>query len=166
MSSRGTLIAGLLAAGMGIFPILIGLGVVPVDERSVHAPMWIAIAAGLMFLLAGISIAVGALQGASPSGELPENTGWWLRLFYYLLGLVVAGLLASIGSWVAFGRGDRSFGGTGMFLLSREANAVAGRIIFGFGAVLTWLCVLGLVVSGARKLFSKPAGETERDTAR
>jgi len=139
------------------------LGVVPVDERSVHGPMWIAVAAGLMFFLAGISIAVGALQGASSSGELPANTGWWLRLFHYVLGLAVAGWLAAIGSWVAFGPGDRSFGGTGMFLLSREASAIAGRIIFGFGALLTWFCVLALAVSGARKLFTKTG---DQDAAR
>jgi hypothetical protein len=42
-----------------------------------------------------------------------------------------------------------------MFLLSQEANNITGRIIFGFGAVLTWHCVLAMAISGARKLFSK-----------
>jgi hypothetical protein len=111
MSSSGTLISGLLAAGIGIIPILIGLGVIPVDERSVHGPMWTLLAAGLTFFLAGVSIAVGALQSVSESGELPENSSWGVRLFYYVLGLAVASLLAAVGTCVAFGPGERSFEG-------------------------------------------------------
>ena len=34
-------------------------------------------------MLAGISIAVGAIHGVSETGELPKDTGWWMRLFYY-----------------------------------------------------------------------------------
>jgi hypothetical protein len=76
-----------------------------------------------------------------------------MRLFYYVLGLTAAAALASIGTWVAFGPGPRAFSGTGMFLLSREAGETVGRIVFGFGAVLTWLITVALAVSGARKLF-------------
>jgi hypothetical protein len=49
----------------------------------------------------------------------------------------------------------RHFGGTGMFLLSAEANNLIGRIVFGIGAVLAWLCVVALAVNGARKLFPR-----------
>lgn len=108
VSPRGTFLCGLLAAAMGVFILLMGLGVVPVDPRTVHAPMWIASAAAA---------------------------------------------LASIGSWVVFGPGSRTCSGTGMFLLSREAGETVGRIVFGFGALLTWLITLALAVSGARKLF-------------
>ena len=31
---------------------------------------------------------------------------------------------------------------------------LVGRILFGLGAVLTWLCTIAIAVSGARKLFS------------
>lgn len=154
-SRRGRFICGLLAAGMGMFVMLVGLGVVPVKPRPGDGPMWIVTAAGMMFLLAGVSIAVGAIQGVPESGELPEDTNWWFRLFYYVLGLVIACALAAIGSWVAFGPGERFFGGPGMFLLSREANNMFGRIAFGFGAVLSWLCLLGLAISGARRLFQR-----------
>ena len=102
---------------------------------------------------AGISIAVGAIHGVSASGELPKDSNWWMRVFYYVVGLAIVGGLAAIGSWVAFGPGARSFSGPGLFLLSAENAALVGRIIFGFGAVLTWLCLIALVASGARKLF-------------
>ncbi len=54
--------------------------------------------AGIVFMLAGISIAVGAIHGVSETGELPKDSGWWMRLFYYLIGVVIAGALACIGS--------------------------------------------------------------------
>ena len=152
-SPRTTFFCGLLAVGMGGFLLLVGFGLVPMNPRSVHGPLWIASAAGFAFMLAGISIAVGAIHGVSETGDLPKDTGWWMRLFYYVVGLVLAGSLACIGSWVAFGPGPRTFSGTGMFLLSPEAGAMVGRIVFGFGAVLTWLCTIALAVSGARKLF-------------
>jgi hypothetical protein len=153
-SSRTRFVCGLLAVAIGVFFLLIGLGVVPVNPRSVHGPLWIVSAAGIAFMLAGISIAVGAIHGVSETGDLPKDAGWWMRLFYTVTGVIIAGALASIGSWVAFGPGPRNFSGTGLFLLSPEAGDVVGRILFGFGAVLTWLCTIAIAVSGARKLFS------------
>ena len=155
ISRQGRFICGLLAAGMGALLLLVALGVVPAKPSSADGPMWIVTAAGMMFLLAGVSIAVGAIQGVPATGELPKDTGWWLRLFYYVLGLVIVGALASIGSWVTFGPGVQAFGGPGMFLLSREANDMLGRIVFGFGTALTWLFWIALAVSGARKLFRR-----------
>jgi hypothetical protein len=154
-SPRTTFVCGLLAIALGLFTLLVGLGIVPVDPRSVHGPMWIATAAGICFLLAGISVAVGAIYGVSETGELPKDTGWWMRLFYTVIAVIIAGALASIGSWVAFGPGPRAFSGTGLFLLSREASDLVGRILFGLGAVLTWLFTIAIAVRGARELFYK-----------
>lgn len=153
-SRRSTFICGLLAIAAGLPLLLIGLGVLPMPPRSAPGAQWIGAVAGICFMLAGLSIAVGAIHGVSETGELPKDTGWWMRLFYYVIGLVIAAALASIGSWIAFGPGPRAFSGTGMFLLSPDAGALVGRIVFGFGAVLTWLITIALGVRGARKLFS------------
>lgn len=153
-SPRTTLLCGLLAAAMGLFLLLFGLGVVPMKPRAGDGPLWIGVVAGICFMLGGISIAVGAVHGVSESGELPKDTGWWMRLFYTVIGVTVAGSLATIGSWVAFGPGPRTFGGTGMFLLSLEANAMVGRIMFGIGAVITWLFTIAIAVRGVRQLLS------------
>ncbi|MBX9774163.1 MAG: hypothetical protein K2Y71_07085 [Xanthobacteraceae bacterium] len=149
-----TFLCGLAAIGMGLFLLLFGLGVVPMKPRAGDGPLWIAAVAGIVFMLAGVSITVGALHGVSDTGELPKDTGWWMRLFYYLLGVVISGGLASIGTWVAFGAGPRVFSGTGVFLLSLEANAMVGRIMFGIGAMITWLFTIAIAISGARKLIS------------
>lgn len=152
-SRRTTFICGIAAIAAGLPLLLIGLGMLPVPPRSAQGAQWIAAVAGIAFMLAGLSIAVGALHGVSETGDLPKDTGWWMRLFYTVIGVTIAGALASIGSWVAFGPGPRAFGGTGMFLLSPEANAMIGRIVFGFGAVVTWLITIAFAVRGARQLF-------------
>jgi dipeptide/tripeptide permease len=154
-SPKTTILCGLLAIGLGLFMVLIGVGVVKPDPRSVHGPLWVATCAGLVFMLAGLSVAVGALNGVSQTGELPRGTGWWLRLLYYALGLAACAGLAVIGSWVAFGPGTRSFGGSGMMPVPRDFGELFGRVMFGLGAVVTWLCVIALAVSGGRKLFRR-----------
>ena len=152
-SPRTRFLCGLVAIGMGLFLLLFGLGVIPIRPRPGDAPLWIASAAGIAFMLAGVSIAVGAIHGVSATGELPKNTGWWMRLFYTAIGVLITGALASVGSWVAFGPGPRTFGGTGMFLLSPEANNMVGRIVFGFGAAITWLITIAIALRAARKLM-------------
>lgn len=154
-SPRTTFLCGLAATGMGLFLLLFGLGLIPIKPRAGDAPLWIAAVAGVAFMLAGISIAVGAIHGVSETGELPKDTGWWMRLFYTVIGVIIAGALASIGSWVAFGPGPRAFSGTGLFLLSPEASAMVGRVAFGIGAAVTWLITIAFAVSGVRKLFGK-----------
>ncbi|MGH6768669.1 MAG: hypothetical protein ACRECO_06560, partial [Xanthobacteraceae bacterium] len=120
--------------------------------------LWIATVAGLVFMLGGLSITVGALNGVSSSGEIPKDTGWWVRFLYYALGLAVCAGLASIGTWVAFGGGTRTFGGSGMMFVPRSWGEIVGRSVFGVGAVVTWLCAIALAVSGARKLFKRETG--------
>jgi hypothetical protein len=154
-SRRATFLVGLAAVAVGLYLLLMGLGVLPKPARGASGALWVAAVAGIAFMFAGISIAFGAIQGVSASGELPKDAGWWSRLLYYVLGLVACASLAVIGSWVAFGPGLRHFGGTGMFLLSPDANNLVGRIVFGIGAALTWLCTIAMAVSGARKLFAR-----------
>lgn len=154
-SRQATLVCGLMAAGLGLFLVLFGFGAIPLKPRPGDAPPWIAAAAGLAFLLAGAAVAAGAMCGASETSELPSTAGWGTRLFSYLAGLASCVALAVIGTWVAFGPGVRVFGGSGMFLLSKEAGELAGRVVFGFGAALTWLIAIAVAVSGARKLLRR-----------
>ena len=63
--------------------------------------------------------------------------------------------LAAIGTWIAFGAGARSFNVDALFFETSGGGEVIGRIIFGIGAVITWLSLIGVAVSGWRKLIRR-----------
>jgi hypothetical protein len=56
--------------------------------------------------------------------------------------------MAATGSWIAFGSGSRTFS-VNVPLLSGEG---IGRIVFGVGALIMWLIVIGVAVQTWRKL--------------
>ena len=155
--SRRTLIAcGALAAAAGGYVILISLGVVPPPgEKNPHAPHWLVFCAGLAFVLAGVALAVRACAGdPRPGAELPPDAPRWLHATQYLLVMAIIACFAAIGSFIAFAPGPRSFGISLPFMEMR-GGAVIGRIAFGIGAVILWLCLIGFAVSGARKLIGR-----------
>jgi hypothetical protein len=140
----------MLMVSMGLYFSLIGLGVLPVPggPRNLHGPLWIVLAAGLAFLLGGLAFALHLAAGGEPgSGELPKDAPHWVRLAQYLIGVAILACFDAIGSWIAFGPGERTFGGT------IPVGPTGGRIAFGIGAVIVWLSLIGYAVSGARKLL-------------
>jgi hypothetical protein len=72
----------------------------------------------------------------------------------YLIGVAIFASFGAIGSWIAFGPGERAFSGS-FFFLSGEANAAVGRIAFGIGAVIVWICTIGLAVLGTRRFLGR-----------
>ena len=118
-----------LAAGTGIMGM--GLGVIPVDPATVHAPMWVLAVCGLVFVLGGVAV-VGARWS-----RVREAAG---------IGIVLA--MGLIGGWVAlFGDSDGFSGGVPF--VSPEANVVIARVVFGLGA---GMC-LALFVWGASRVL-------------
>jgi hypothetical protein len=104
-----------------------------------NAPRWIGYCAGLAFALAGLAILLRGLAGGTVSdGAMPQAAPVWMHVAQYLLGLAIIGALATIGTWVAFGPGERAFSISIPFILSPRANEIAGRIAFGFGVLLAW----------------------------
>lgn len=117
--------AGLMAVGAGVFPSALS---------GANAPLWVIIAVGACFLLAGL-----ATLGQR---RLPEALA-------SLLPCLIVVLFAAIAGWVAWGDGPRQFSfslGAGGFGLGGEGVSV-GRIVFGFGAVV--MNLLALFVCGA-----------------
>ena len=149
--SRLTLIvATLLTAGFGLYFALIGLGVLPVPggPKNLHGPLWIVLAAGVAFLLGGIAVTLQDAGGADlDTGELPSDAARWVRVAQYLIGVTIFACFGLIGSWIAFGPGERAFSG------KIPGGATLGRILFGIGALLVWLGLIAYAVSGARKLL-------------
>jgi hypothetical protein len=154
MSAKSIFTLGLAATGAGLYFVLVSIGILPIPggERALHGPLWIVFCAGLAFLLAGLALLIRVVAGESAEdGELPPSAPRWLRFAQYLFGLAIFGCFGLIGSWIAFGAGPRHFSMSG-FLIGNPGE-MFGRMLFGIGAVVIWLCMIAMAVAGARKLF-------------
>lgn len=126
-------VGGLVAA--------LGAGWIPVDPASVHAPGWVIMLVGLVFALGGV------MCYTQPLGR-DVNDG---------LALLLLASFAMVGSWVAFGPGEREFsgggsvGGVGM---SGRVGSGLGRVVFGFGALLIWAVAVGVLTRLVKRLAS------------
>jgi hypothetical protein len=145
-------VIALIGTGAGIYFTLIGLGVisVPGGDDTLHAPLWIVVCAGLVFVLGGGAVVLRDAAGADPdTGELPRNAPHWVRIAQHLMALALYACFALIGTWIAFGPGERAFSGT------IAVGPTLGRIVFGIGAVILWLTLVGSAISGGRKLLRR-----------
>jgi hypothetical protein len=155
--SRGTTIGlGAIVTAIGLYIVLVGGGVLPLPGEA-NAPLWVVMLAGLCFLLGGLGVLLpAAVTGeVRNDGELPVGAPYWLRVFQYLLVLTLFAAFAMIGSFVAFGPGTRSFGISAPFVSTDGGNEIFGRVAFGVGAIITWLCLILVAVSGWRKLIGR-----------
>ena len=126
---------------------------VPGGRGNLHGPLWLGLAVGIVFALAGLSALLQVAAGANAQGELPETSPRWMRAAQYLLVAALLMGLAMIGSWIAFGAGERHFSGT--LPVSGAANASIGRVMFGIGALIAWAAAIAFAVTGARKIFPR-----------
>jgi hypothetical protein len=149
---KTTIACGVLAVAMGIFILLSSIGIIPSREAA-GSEHWIGVIAGMAFVFAGIAVIIQtcAKVTATPDGELPPGTPMWIRAMLFILMLAIVASLGAIGTWVAFGTGEREFGSSIPFL-PRWLNEPLGRTVFGFIAVLTWLIFAVMAVVGTRRL--------------
>jgi hypothetical protein len=160
-ATKGNLLFAALMAAIGVFYILLGLRLLPVSDSAAHEndPHWLVLCAGIAFLLAGVAVAIQAFGHANARGELPAAAPRWMRTGQHLTAFTITVCLGAIGTWVAFGPGEREFSG-GIPFLGPAVNSMIGRSAFGVGAVLIWLCLAAIAVSGLRKYFA--SGHSDR----
>lgn len=156
LSRRTTIGLGAIVAAIGFYFVLVGVGVLPPPSEA-KAPMWVVMLAGLCFLLGGLGVLLpAAVTGeVKNDGELPAGAPFWLRVFQYLLVLTLFAAFAMIGSFIAFGPGTRSFSVSVPFVSMSGGSEIFGRVAFGLGAIITWLCLILVAVSGWRKLVGR-----------
>jgi hypothetical protein len=136
--SRGGLAVGLGCAAMGL--MLVGFAV----NGAIHAdPLTadnlMAVPAGLMFVFAGILMALP-----------PEHRKWQT-----LLATLLITCFALTFDWVAFGPGERKFSGSimGFGFIPGE---LLGRTFFGFFAVVLDIWAIKMWIDRCRRVFAPP----------
>jgi hypothetical protein len=119
----------------------IGLQWIPYDPAKIHAPNWVLVVAGLMFISAGFVM-------------LCTTWNRYARL-QTLFGLVIRVGLTLICHWVAFGAGERHFTSNttfnGVKVDSRAVDEGNGRLVFGIGAIILDVVLAAMLVKLWRK---------------
>jgi hypothetical protein len=90
--------------------------------------------------------------------EVPEQAPLWTKVSYRVLAIAIAGSLAAIGTWIAIGSGPRAFNLSAPLVEMQTTGEIVGRVVFGLGAVITWIYVIALAVVTMRKLFERRGG--------
>ncbi len=141
---------GLFALAMGLFIVLSAFGIIP-SRESTDGERWIGVIAGLAFVFGGLAVVVQTCAKATPDGVLPVSAPIWVRVTLHLLSLAIVVSLGAIGTWIAFGPGEREFSSSIPFLPA-WLNEPIGRTVFGIGTFLTWIILIVMAVVGARRL--------------
>jgi hypothetical protein len=158
LSPRGALFIGLASAIVGVLPILTGLGVFVPDKVEPGTPAWVLVCAGLMFVVAGVTIIVNYAfaGGVGPDGDFRTGTRLAVRAASLLLGLVILALMIAVMGWIAFGSGPRRFSSTFAlpFLTRRWASSeTSGRMMFGAATVVMVMLFVGCGAVGFARLW-------------
>jgi len=147
---------GAVFAGAGIYFILVALGLAASPSR-LYGPDWLAFATGLVFLAGGVSVTVrGWLAVPDHQSNLPADAPAAAAAIQWLAALLIIVALASIGTWIAFGSGEREFG-TNLPVQGSLRESI-GRVAFGIGAVITWLMAAAVAYSGVKRILGKSRG--------
>ena len=115
---RSRFVTGVLCIALGLYPLSIAFGILPVDPEKIVAPMWVVASSGVVFLIGGCMILLADHSRAND-----------------MLAGILCLLFAITGAWVSlFGPGEAMSGG--LWFLSADANVTLGRWIFGSGALM------------------------------
>lgn len=158
LSPRGAVFVGSIAVLCGVFPILVGLGILtPSPGPDPPPPPWVPVAAGIMFVLAGLAVILdfGVAGGVGPDGDFRPGTPLAIRGANLLLGLGIVGLMTAVFGWIAFGSGPRTFSTTlalpfGVWR-NPHASEMMGRVTFGIGTSLLATMFLACGVVGIHR---------------
>jgi len=147
---------GAVAMAAGAYFFVVGADLLPIPggPANLHGPLWLVLCVGLAFCLAGVAIVIQIFGHASDRGDLPASAPFWIRLLQYLIGVAIFACFGLIGTWVAFGPGERHFSGT-IPLADPATNTAIGRIVFGIGAAIVWLCAAAFAAFGFHRLFDR-----------
>ena len=149
-SPRTAVILSLLLFGCGLAPILAGLEVIPLRLTD-GTPAWVGIAAGMVFVLAGMAMVNLYVFGGKDFDTAASPLAYTTQ---QLLGFSICALFAAIGGWIAFGSGERNFSTSidlPFWQSGGPGDQTFGRAFFGFGALTSGAVALYALFCAVRR---------------
>ena len=143
-----TIGSGTLAAVAGFYLVLAALSLLPSPGRP-NSLMWVVLAVGVCFLLGGLWVLIPSLvmDELGADGKASTNPPQRLHVAQYVFALAVVMCCAMIGGWIALGPG--AYGS--LPFSSSDGLDVLGRTMFAIGAIVIWLGLIAVAISGWRK---------------
>ncbi len=135
----------------GVAPILGSLDIIPYTLTP-GTPVWVGIAAGAVFVLAGAALINGYAFGGGEDFEARATPG--VYRVQQLLGFTICALFAAIAGWVAFGPGEREFTSSislPFWQSKGRGSPNIGRAVFGAGAIMCAGIAMVALVAAFRK---------------
>lgn len=158
LSPRSALFFGVVCFASGTPPILGALGLIPFSPAP-GVPIWIAMAAGMVFVLAGAMLLVDAAAGGTTDdGSLPATASPFLHHLQTVIILAIIVTMGTLATWISVGPGERHFTTTiSLPFLSYQPKSsdLPGRIAFGVGAALIWIIMIIATVSAIQKHITR-----------
>ena len=128
-----------IAVALGAMIVMIALDVIPTDPDKVHAPDWVIVLAGAVFIFAGLAIGFRTHE-----------------LLVSVLGNLIVVSFAVVAAWVALAGSSDQFSG-GIPFLPHAVNVKIARFMFGGGAILCALMLIPGIRHVLKLLSARPA---------
>ncbi len=142
----------LLLVACGAAVILGSLDIIPY-HLSEGTPVWLGLAAGTVFILAGAAMVNGYVFGGGK--DFDARASPLVYTTQQLLGFSICALFAAIAGWIAFGAGPRNFTmQVSLPFMERHGAGVdwMGRAMFGVGALIcAAMAIAGLAAAFRRR---------------
>ena len=150
LSPRGAIMLGLLLAACGAAAILGALDIIPYPLTK-GTPVWVGLAAGALFILAGAAMVNGYVFGGGKDFDTKASP--LVYTTQQLLGFSICALFAAIGGWIALGAGERNFSMSISLPFVEQGGRGGdglGRAMFGLGALMCAAMAMYALVAAFR----------------
>jgi hypothetical protein len=143
------LLSGLCFAA-GLFPLLIGLGVISGNVEAGPAGRALAIVAGLVLIFGGVMVVLRDSAGVRNNENIPASAPRWIRAGESLIGIAVIAAFAALCSIVAFGPFVSADMRSGMVQQMGTGGAALFRVVMGGFGIVFWYAAVWLAISKLR----------------
>jgi hypothetical protein len=140
-----------LCFAAGLFPLLIGLGVISGNVEAGPIGRVFSVIACLVFIFAGVMVFLRDMAGVQNNQDIPESAPLWIRLGANFFVILIVAAFAGLCSIIAFGPLFSADMLQDMVRQMGSFTAAIFRIVNGIFALIFWYVVGYLIYSKATK---------------